>query len=96
MAKKSKKESAPKGKQPADEDKSTDSKKSKTLSGAKKSRAGTADSSAKTPSEPISTTAPPVEENKELHQREDPSKVRYTPMYQETISKQRSVISAYK
>ncbi|XP_026208160.1 sperm-associated antigen 17 isoform X3 [Anabas testudineus] len=74
MARKSKKESAPKSKQPTEEDKSIDSKKSKTLSGAKKSRVGTADSSAKTPSGSISTTAPPVEENKELHQTEEPSK----------------------
>ncbi|XP_059211469.1 sperm-associated antigen 17 isoform X3 [Centropristis striata] len=72
MAKNSKKENAPKGKQPLEEAKSTDSKKSKTLSSGKKSRAETAGSSAKTPTESITTTAPPVEDNKELHLTEEP------------------------
>ncbi|XP_040887756.1 sperm-associated antigen 17 [Toxotes jaculatrix] len=71
MAKKSKKENTPKGKQTNEESKSADDKNSKTLSGGKKSRAGTAGSSAKTPREPITTTAPTVEENTDLLQTEE-------------------------
>ncbi|CAK6967972.1 LOW QUALITY PROTEIN: sperm-associated antigen 17 [Scomber scombrus] len=73
MAKKSKKDNTPKGKQQKEDAKSTDAKKSqKTVASGKKSRAETAVSSAKTPTESITTAAPPVEDNKELHQTEVP------------------------
>ncbi|XP_042368348.1 sperm-associated antigen 17 [Plectropomus leopardus] len=72
MAKKSKKENAPKGKQQKEEAKSTDNRKSKTLSSGKKSRRETAGSTAQTPTESVTTTAPPVEENKDLHLTEEP------------------------
>ncbi|KAM7377443.1 hypothetical protein PAMA_013973 [Pampus argenteus] len=74
MVKKSKKENTPKGKQQQkDEARSADAKKShKTVSSGKKSRAETAGSSAKTSTESITTTAPPVEENKDLHPAEEP------------------------
>ncbi|XP_045921356.1 sperm-associated antigen 17 isoform X4 [Micropterus dolomieu] len=71
MAKKSKKENTLKGKQQKEEAGLPDNKKSKTVSSGK-SRAETAGSSAKTPTESISTTAPPVEENEELHPTEEP------------------------
>lgn len=75
MAKKSKKENTLKGKQQKEEAGLPDNKKSKTVSSGK-SRAETAGSSAKTPTESISTTAPPVEENEELHPTEEPFNVR--------------------
>ncbi|KAI4808604.1 hypothetical protein KUCAC02_000658 [Chaenocephalus aceratus] len=71
MNKKSKKENAPKGQQQKEEAMSTDNKKSKTLPTAKKSRAG---SSARTNIESNNTTAPPWEENKELHTSAEPFK----------------------
>ena len=73
MNKKSKKENAPKGQQQKEEAMSTDNKKSKTLPTGKKSRAG---SSARTNIESNNTTAPPWEENKELHTSAEPFKVR--------------------
>ncbi|XP_026155171.1 sperm-associated antigen 17 isoform X2 [Mastacembelus armatus] len=66
MTKKSKKENTPKVKQPEED------KKSRTMSGGKKSRAETAASSAKTAVESDPTTAPPMEENEEMHQTEEP------------------------
>ncbi|XP_029311120.1 sperm-associated antigen 17-like isoform X2 [Cottoperca gobio] len=73
MAKKSKKESTPKGKQQQKEEAmSTVNKKSKTLPTGKKSRADTAGSSARTHTESITTTAPPVGGNQELHPSEEP------------------------
>ncbi|XP_049923564.1 sperm-associated antigen 17 isoform X3 [Epinephelus moara] len=69
MAKKSKKENAPKVKQQKEE---ADNRKSRTLSSSKKSRAQTAGSSAKTPTESITTIVPPVEEDKELHPTAEP------------------------
>ncbi|XP_029311178.1 sperm-associated antigen 17-like [Cottoperca gobio] len=73
MAKKSKKESTPKGKQQQKEEAmSTVNKKSKTLPSGKKSRADTAGSSARTHTESITTTAPPVGGNQELHPSEEP------------------------
>ncbi|KAF3836960.1 hypothetical protein F7725_004424 [Dissostichus mawsoni] len=66
-----KKENAPKGQQQKEE--ATDNKKSKTLPTGKKSRAG---SSARTNIESNNTTAPPWEENKELHTSAEPFKVR--------------------
>ncbi|XP_030578529.1 sperm-associated antigen 17 [Archocentrus centrarchus] len=67
----SKKEDLPKDKQQKKQDRSSDSKKQKTSSGDKKSRPGTASSSAKPPTESTTTTAPPVDENKEVHQAEE-------------------------
>ncbi|XP_073330742.1 sperm-associated antigen 17 [Pagrus major] len=69
MTKKSKKENTPKGKQ---QQQLKADKKSKTLSSGKKSRAETACSTAKTPSESIANTAPPVEDNLEVHPTEEP------------------------
>nr|XP_033507561.1 sperm-associated antigen 17 isoform X6 [Epinephelus lanceolatus] len=69
MAKKSKKENAPKVKQQKEE---VDNRKSRTLSSSKKSRAQTAGNSAKTPTESVTTIVPPVEEDKELHPTAEP------------------------
>ena len=76
MAKKSKKDNTPKGKQQKEDAKSTDKKGQKTAASGKKSRAETAVSSAKTPTESITTAAPHVEDNKDLHQTEVPFNVR--------------------
>ncbi|XP_070710647.1 sperm-associated antigen 17 [Pempheris klunzingeri] len=72
MAKKSKKENTLKGKQQKEDSRSADNNKSKTLPSDKKSRGETAGISAKTPTEHITTTVPPLEENKALHQAEEP------------------------
>lgn len=70
MAKKSKKENTSRNKQQQQLKEEEANIKSKTLSSGKKSRAET------TPSESITNTAPPVEDNLELHPTEEPFNVR--------------------
>ncbi|XP_054862915.1 sperm-associated antigen 17 [Amphiprion ocellaris] len=69
--KKSKEDNTAKAKQ--QKEKQEDKKKSKISSAGKKSRPQTAGSSAKTPTKSFTANAPPVDENKDLHQTEEPS-----------------------
>ncbi|XP_069026480.1 sperm-associated antigen 17 [Embiotoca jacksoni] len=71
LAKKSKKEGTPKGKQQKETSRATANKTTKTLPDGKKSRPGTAGSRGKGPAE-SNMTAPPGKENKELHLTEEP------------------------
>nr|XP_046236431.1 sperm-associated antigen 17 isoform X2 [Scatophagus argus] len=72
MAKKSKKDGTPRGRQQKEEMRSTDNKTSQTLSSGKKGREETAGASAKTPLESVTATAPLVAENTKEHPTEKP------------------------